>query len=93
MIAGQAPALNLAGWTVEEMLIRRSVAMKDLLAAKHIPVILGRPQELPQDEDAPYDQSYLTASQLVPAGIKIAFATFSASLARRLPYQAANCVP
>jgi len=70
-----------------------SYKVKDLLAAKHIPVILGRTQELPEDEDAPYDQSYATAGQLVAAGIKIAFASFNASFARRLPYQAANCVP
>ncbi|HMD97366.1 MAG TPA: amidohydrolase family protein [Terriglobia bacterium] len=70
-----------------------SYKVKDLLAAKHIPVILGRTQELPEDEDASYDQSYVTPSQLAAAGIKIAFASFNASFARRLPYQAANCVP
>ena len=70
-----------------------SYKVKDLLAAKHIPVILGPTQSLPRDEDAPYDQSYVTAGQLSAAGIKIAFASFDASRARRLPYQAANCVP
>jgi imidazolonepropionase-like amidohydrolase len=70
-----------------------SYKVKDLLAAKHIPVILGPTQELPEDEDAPYDQSYVTAGQLDAAGIKIAFASFNASFARRLPYQASNCVP
>src|SRR5208283_141775 len=70
-----------------------SYKVKDLLAAKHIPVILGPTQSLPRDEDASYDQSYVTAGQLAAAGIKIAFATFNASRARRLPYQAANCVP
>jgi imidazolonepropionase-like amidohydrolase len=70
-----------------------SYKVKDLLAAKHIPVILGPTQSLPIDEDASYDQSYVTAGQLVAAGIKIAFASFDASRARRLPYQAANCVP
>jgi len=70
-----------------------SYKVKDLLAAKHIPVILGRTQELPRDEDAAYDQSYDTAGQLSAAGVKIAFASFNASFSRRLPYQAANCVP
>ena len=70
-----------------------SYKVKDLLAAKHIPVILGPTQILPENEDASYDQSYVTAGQLAAAGIKIAFATFNASRARRLPYQAANCVP
>jgi len=70
-----------------------SYKVKDLLAAKHIPVILGPTQSLPREEDASYDQSYVTAGQLAAAGIKIAFASFNASFARRLPYQAANCVP
>jgi len=70
-----------------------SYKVKDLLAAKHIPVILGPTQSLPRDEDASYDQSYVTAGQLAAAGVKIAFASFNASFARRLPYQAANCVP
>ncbi len=70
-----------------------SYKVKDLLAAKHVPVILGPTQILPENEDASYDQSYVTAGQLAAAGIKIAFATFNASRARRLPYQAANCVP
>jgi len=70
-----------------------SYKVRDLLAAKHIPVILGPTQSLPEKEDASYDQSYVTAGQLAAAGIKIAFATFNASRARRLPYQAANCVP
>ena len=70
-----------------------SYKVKDLLASKHIPVILGHTQELPQDEDAPYDQSYATPGQLRAAGIKVAFASFGeASFVRRLPYQAANAV-
>jgi imidazolonepropionase-like amidohydrolase len=69
-----------------------SYKVKDLLAAKHVPVILGLTQSLPEDEDAAYDQSYLTAGQLSAAGVKIAFGSFNASFSRRLPYQAANCV-
>jgi imidazolonepropionase-like amidohydrolase len=70
-----------------------SYKVKDLLASKHIPVILGPTQSLPADEDAPYDQSFTTPGQLQAAGIKIAFASFNdASFARRLPYQAANAV-
>ncbi|MGD0226825.1 MAG: amidohydrolase family protein [Terriglobia bacterium] len=70
-----------------------SYKVKDLLASKHIPVILGPTQSLLEDEDASYDQAYVTAGQLAAAGLKIAFASFNASRARRLPYQAANCVP
>jgi imidazolonepropionase-like amidohydrolase len=69
-----------------------SYKVKDLLASKHIPVILGPTQSLPEDEDAPYDQSYATPGQLQAAGVKIAFASLDASFARRLPYQAANAV-
>ena len=70
-----------------------SYKVKDLLASKHVPVILGPTQSLPEDEDAPYDQSYATPGQLHAAGVKIAFASFdNASFARRLPYQAANAV-
>jgi imidazolonepropionase-like amidohydrolase len=70
-----------------------SYKVKELLASKHVPVILGPTQALPEDEDAPYDQSYATPGQLQAAGIKIAFATFDdSSFSRRLPYQAANAV-
>jgi imidazolonepropionase-like amidohydrolase len=70
-----------------------SYKVKELLASKHVPVILGPTQSLPEDEDAPYDQSYATPGQLRAAGIKIAFATFDdSSFSRRLPYQAANAV-
>jgi imidazolonepropionase-like amidohydrolase len=70
-----------------------SYKVKELLASKHVPVILGPTQALPEDEDAPYDQSYATPGQLHAAGIKIAFATFNdSSFSRRLPYQAANAV-
>jgi imidazolonepropionase-like amidohydrolase len=70
-----------------------SYKVKELLASKHVPVILGPTQSLPEDEDAPYDQSWATPGQLRAAGIKIAFATFAdSSFSRRLPYQAANAV-
>ena len=70
-----------------------SYKVRDLLAAKHVPVILGPTQALPEDEDAPYDQSYTTPGQLQAAGIKIAFASLDdSSFSRRLPYQAANAV-
>jgi imidazolonepropionase-like amidohydrolase len=70
--------------------------VKDLLASNHIPVVLGFTQANPEDEDAPYDQSYATPGELHAAGIKFAFATlgseFNGAWARRLPYQAGNAV-
>jgi imidazolonepropionase-like amidohydrolase len=70
--------------------------VKDVLASNHIPVVLGFTQANPEDEDAPYDQSYATPGELHAARIKFAFASvgslFDASWVRRLPYQAANAV-
>lgn len=66
--------------------------VKDLLAEKGIPVILGPTQSLPREEDDPYDQPFATAGELHAAGVQIAFATFGASDARTLPYEAGNAV-
>ena len=67
--------------------------VKDLLKKKNISVILHRTQALPRAEDEPYDKPFTNAGELHSAGIKIAFATFSSSVSRTLPYQAANAVP
>ena len=64
--------------------------VKDLLKAKSIPVILRTTQRLPSNEDDPYDQPFTQPAELVAAGIKIAFASFDTSFARRLPYAAGN---
>jgi imidazolonepropionase-like amidohydrolase len=66
--------------------------VKELLAEKNIPVILGPTQALPREEDDPYDKPFTNASELHTAGVKIAFATFGASNSRTLPYEAANAV-
>lgn len=66
--------------------------VKDLLKEKSIPVILEPTQSLPLEEDEPYDQPFTTPSELAAAGVKIAFATFSASATRRLPYEAGTAV-
>lgn len=68
----------------------------DLLASKHIPVILGRTQSLPEEQDDPYDLPYSMPGELRKAGILIAFSTgagggFGPSGphgARTLPYEA-----
>jgi imidazolonepropionase-like amidohydrolase len=67
--------------------------VKDLLRAKNVPVILGSPYILPQDEDAGYDEIYSNAGELSAAGVKIAFGSFDASFSRRIPYYAATTVP
>ncbi len=71
--------------------------VKDLLAEKQIPVILGRPQSLPAEEDDPYDRPFRTAGELVAAGIEIAFGSGAGGgfgpggphSARTLPYESA----
>lgn len=65
----------------------------DLLAEKKIPVILGPTQALPTETDAPYDEAYANPGKLHAAGVRIAFATFSSSDSRTLPYEAAMAIP
>lgn len=67
--------------------------VKETLAEKAIPVILGPTQSLPAEEDDPYYYPFSLAGELQAAGVKIAFATFNASDSRTLPYEAANAVP
>jgi imidazolonepropionase-like amidohydrolase len=57
-----------------------------------IPVILGQTLELPLNEDDPYDAPSTLPAQLYKAGVKFAFASFSSSFSRNLPYQAAHAV-
>ncbi|MBI1357666.1 MAG: amidohydrolase family protein [Acidobacteria bacterium] len=66
---------------------------KDLLAEKSIPVILGPTQSLPPREDDAYDAVYAQPGELAAAGVKFAFATFTASDSRTLPYEAAAAIP
>jgi imidazolonepropionase-like amidohydrolase len=71
--------------------------VKETLAKKNIPVLLGRTQSLPRQEDDSYAQPYSNPSLLREAGVRIAFATgagggFGPSGphgSRTLPYEAA----
>ena len=67
--------------------------VRELLAEKEVPVILGATQALPSGEDDGYDQAYANPGQLYEAGVKFGFATFNASSSRTLPYEAAMGVP
>jgi imidazolonepropionase-like amidohydrolase len=67
--------------------------VKELLAEKGIPVILGPTQSLPSNEDDPYHYPFSLAGELYEAGVKICFGTFNSSDSRTLPYEAANAVP
>jgi imidazolonepropionase-like amidohydrolase len=66
--------------------------VKDLLRSKNIPVILQPTLTEPTDEDEPYDRLLTQPAELNAAGVKIAFASFDNSFARRLGQQAANAV-
>jgi imidazolonepropionase-like amidohydrolase len=66
--------------------------VKDLLRSKNIPVILQPTLTEPTDEDEPYDRLLTLPAELNAAGVKIAFASFDNSFARRLGQQAANAV-
>ena len=71
-----------------------------MLAENQIPVILGRTQSLPNEEDQPYDQPYRNAGELAGAGIKIAFASGTGGgfgpggphSSRTLPFEAGMAV-
>jgi imidazolonepropionase-like amidohydrolase len=67
--------------------------VKNLLAEKDIPVILGSTQALPSGQDEAYDEAYSNPGQLHAAGVKIAISTFGASDSRTVPYEAAMAVP
>jgi imidazolonepropionase-like amidohydrolase len=72
--------------------------MKETLAEKQIPVILGRTQSLPREEDDPYDARFAAPAQLLAAGVRIGFGSSAgagsgepggAHSARTIPYEAA----
>lgn len=66
--------------------------VKELLAEKSIPVIVGPSQALPRHEDDPYDKPFTNAAELNAAGVKVAFATFGAANVRTLPYEVGHAV-
>jgi imidazolonepropionase-like amidohydrolase len=65
----------------------------ELLAEKHVPVILGPTQGLPSGEDERYDERYTQPAKLHAAGVTFAISTFNASSSRTLPYEAGTAVP
>lgn len=67
--------------------------VKELLAEKGIPVVLGMVQSSPSQEDDPYDRPFRTAGELVEAGVTIALGTGAGRSgphnSRQIPYEAA----
>ena len=72
--------------------VRRPGAALALLKEKNIPVILGPTQELPLEEDDPYDEAFTVPVEVHKAGVKFAFGSFGNQFSRNLPYQAATAV-
>jgi len=74
--------------------------VKELLAEKGIPVILGIVQSLPREDDDPYDIPFRNPGELASAGVKIAFASGAGGgfgpggphSSRTTPYEAATAV-
>jgi imidazolonepropionase-like amidohydrolase len=66
--------------------------VKDLLRSKEVPVVLRPTLGEPPEEDSPYDRMLTQPEELREAGVKVAFASFDNSFARRMGQQAANAV-
>lgn len=74
--------------------------VKEMLAEKGIPVVLGLTQSLPREEDDPYDRPFTAPAQLVEAGVRIAFSSGGGGgfgpggphQSRTTPYEAATAV-
>jgi imidazolonepropionase-like amidohydrolase len=70
--------------------------VKELLAEKGIPVILGLTLSLPHEEDDPYDRPFRNAGELVAAGVTVAFSSGAGGgfgpggphVSRTTPYEA-----
>jgi imidazolonepropionase-like amidohydrolase len=62
------------------------------LKSHNIPVIFGRTEALPENEDDPYDKEMTLPAEAYKAGLKFAFGTFSNEWTRNLPYNAARAV-
>jgi len=96
-------AVEFAGKEGLKMILaggRDAWKVKEMLAEKQIPVILGMTQSLPNEEDQPYDLPYRRPGELAAAGVKIAFASGAGGgfgpggphSSRTLPIEAATAV-
>jgi len=65
----------------------------DTLAAKGIPVILGRSAALPGSENESYDEKHAQPGRLHAAGVAFAISTFDAADSRTVGFEAGFAVP
>jgi imidazolonepropionase-like amidohydrolase len=100
VVANESRSIQAAVEFAEQQKLRIIIAggrdawkVKELLKQKKIPVILGKSQALPPEDDDPYDRQLTKAGELYAAGVEIAVASFDDSDSRTLPYEAANYVP
>ncbi len=75
---------------------RDAVQARELLATNHVPVIFDHMFSLPDQDSVSYDVYFTTPARLHEAGVKVIFGLglggFAASMARNLPYQAAQAM-
>lgn len=72
---------------------REAWKVRELLAEKRVPVILGPSQQTPSGADERYDEQYAQPGMLHAAGVTFAISTFNASDSRTLAYEAGTAVP
>src|SRR5690242_20702882 len=87
-------ALDLANEFHLKVILSRvthSASLLDKIAAAKLPVIVGPIYEQPKESER-YDAVYSLPAQLARRGVKIAFASFDAHMARNLPYAAGYAV-
>jgi imidazolonepropionase-like amidohydrolase len=70
---------------------REAWKVRQVLAQKNVPVILGPVQAAPEDNE-PYDEIYAQPAILNEAGVKFAFSTGNGSNARHVPFHAALAI-
>lgn len=70
-----------------------SYQIADVLAAKNIPVVLGRTHDLPNSPDEDLHQCYKTPGILYKAGVLFAISNEGFWQVRNLPFQAGQAVP
>jgi imidazolonepropionase-like amidohydrolase len=71
--------------------VTHSASLLDKIAATKLPVIVGPIYEQPKESER-YDAVFSLPAQLAKRGVKIAFASFDAHMARNLPYAAGYAV-
>lgn len=67
--------------------VTHSAALLDKIAATKLPVIVGPIYEQPKESER-YDAVFRMPAELAKRGVKIAFASYDAHMARNLPYAA-----